>query len=74
MSAVVVVEMQVGSEPSIAFCRVRANVESLAILSIGGAIFPADGATVDALFQTADERPYAAKRSWYPPRSPDPPT
>jgi GGDEF domain-containing protein len=43
--------------------RIRANVESLAILtiSIGGAIFPADGADVAALFQTADERLDAAK-------------
>jgi diguanylate cyclase (GGDEF)-like protein len=44
--------------------RIRANVESLQILtiSIGGAIFPVDGANVAALFQTADERLYAAKR------------
>lgn len=44
--------------------RIRATVESLQILtiSIGGAIFPADGATVAALFEKADERLYEAKR------------
>ena len=50
--------------------RVRTNVESLPpardaapiTISIGGAIFPNDGATVAALFQTADERLCAAKR------------
>jgi diguanylate cyclase (GGDEF)-like protein len=44
--------------------RIRANVESLQILtiSIGGAIFPVDGGNVAALFQAADERLYAAKR------------
>ena len=48
--------------------RVRANVESLppardaAPITISGAIFPNDGATVAAFFQSADERLYAAKR------------
>ena len=50
--------------------RVRALVESLpapadgakVTISIGGAIYPDDGTTVDALFQVADERLYQAKR------------
>ncbi len=60
--AVIVPEIDVAALAAIAE-RIRANVESLQILtiSIGGAIFPADGKTVDALFQTADERLYAAK-------------
>jgi len=49
--------------------RVRATIESLPpapdaaaiTVSIGGAIFPEDGATVAALFQTADARLYTAK-------------
>ena len=50
--------------------RIRANVESLAApgdgaqvtISIGAAIHPADGASAEALFHTADERLYEAKR------------
>lgn len=49
--------------------RVRANVERLAApkdgapvtVSIGGALFPLDGADRETLFRTADERLYAAK-------------
>jgi len=61
--AVIVPEIDAPALAAIAE-RIRANVESLQILtiSIGGAIFPADGRTVDALFQTADERLYTAKR------------
>ena len=61
--AVIVPEIDAAALTAIAE-RIRAAVESLAILtiSIGGAIFPGDGATVDALFQTADERLYTAKR------------
>jgi len=50
--------------------RLRANVESLPAppdgatltVSIGAAIFPDDGADREALFRTADERLYEAKR------------
>ncbi len=50
--------------------RVRATVESLPALSgggavtisVGGALYPTDGTTVDALFHLADERLYQAKR------------
>jgi diguanylate cyclase len=50
--------------------RIRAGVEALpappggseVTVSIGGAIYPADGADVEALFQAADERLYRAKR------------
>jgi diguanylate cyclase (GGDEF)-like protein len=50
--------------------RVRALVESLpapaggaaVTISIGGALYPEDGTTVDALFHVADERLYQAKR------------
>jgi diguanylate cyclase len=50
--------------------RVRALVESLPApvngstltISIGGALYPEDGTTVDALFHVADERLYQAKR------------
>jgi diguanylate cyclase (GGDEF)-like protein len=61
--AVIVPEVDAAALGAIAE-RIRANVESLQILtiSIGGAIFPADGANVAALFQTADERLYTAKR------------
>ena len=61
--AVIVPEIDAESLAAIAE-RIRAAVESLGILtiSIGGAIFPVDGANVDTLFQTADERLYAAKR------------
>jgi diguanylate cyclase (GGDEF)-like protein len=51
--------------------RMRAGIEALPAppdgatltVSIGAALFPADGATVDALFQVADERLYAAKKA-----------
>jgi diguanylate cyclase (GGDEF)-like protein len=50
--------------------RIRANIESLSApadvaqvtISIGAAIHPADGASAEALFQTADQRLYEAKR------------
>jgi diguanylate cyclase (GGDEF)-like protein len=50
--------------------RIRASVEALpapegggpVTISIGAAIYPADGATADALFHVADERLYRAKR------------
>jgi diguanylate cyclase (GGDEF)-like protein len=50
--------------------RIRALVESLpapaggseVTVSIGGALYPDDGTTVDALFHAADERLYQAKR------------
>ncbi|MGZ8711379.1 MAG: diguanylate cyclase [Thermoanaerobaculia bacterium] len=50
--------------------RIRSTVEALpapeggaqVTISIGAAIYPADGATADALFQVADERLYRAKR------------
>jgi len=50
--------------------RIRANVEALpapeggaqVTISIGAAIYPADGASADALFHVADERLYRAKR------------
>jgi diguanylate cyclase (GGDEF)-like protein len=49
--------------------RVRASVEAVpapsggaaVTVSVGGAIYPADGTTVDALFHAADERLYQAK-------------
>ncbi len=49
--------------------RVRASVEAIpappsgaaVTVSLGGAIYPADGTTVDALFHAADERLYQAK-------------
>ena len=67
--AVIVPEVDVEALTAIAE-RVRATVESLPpppggaaiTVSIGGAIFPADGASVAALFETADARLYAAKR------------
>lgn len=50
--------------------RIRANVESLpapergsqVTVSIGAAMHPADGVSAEALFHTADERLYEAKR------------
>jgi diguanylate cyclase (GGDEF)-like protein len=50
--------------------RVRASVEAMpapsdgeaVTISIGGAMFPADGKTVDEIFHAADERLYQAKR------------
>ena len=45
--------------------RVRAGVETATpvTVSIGAAIYPDDGANVDALFAAADERLYAAKKA-----------
>jgi diguanylate cyclase (GGDEF)-like protein len=45
--------------------RVRAGVETATpvTVSIGAAIYPDDGANVDALFAVADERLYAAKKA-----------
>jgi diguanylate cyclase (GGDEF)-like protein len=51
--------------------RVRASVEAIPApaggeavsISIGGALFPSDGKTVDELFHVADERLYEAKRA-----------
>jgi len=50
--------------------RIRATIEALpapaggstVTVSIGAAIYPVDGATAEALFQTADQRLYEAKR------------
>lgn len=44
--------------------RIRAGVEAMTpvTVSIGAAVYPDDGASVDALFAAADERLYAAKR------------
>ena len=51
--------------------RIRASIEALppapeaipVTVSIGAALYPADGADADALFQVADERLYQAKRA-----------
>jgi diguanylate cyclase (GGDEF)-like protein len=45
--------------------RIRAGVETATpvTVSIGAAIYPDDGANVDALFAAADERLYAAKKA-----------
>lgn len=51
--------------------RIRAGVEALPAppegskltVSVGAAVYPADGKNVEALFQAADERMYQAKRS-----------
>ena len=51
--------------------RVRAGIEAIPAppdgasitVSIGAALFPSDGANVDALFQVADERLYEAKKA-----------
>ena len=51
--------------------RIRAGVEALpapsdgaqVTISIGAALYPADGASVDTLFTVADERLYEAKRA-----------
>jgi diguanylate cyclase (GGDEF)-like protein len=45
--------------------RIRAGVEATTpvTVSIGAALYPDDAANVDALFATADERLYAAKRA-----------
>ena len=45
--------------------RIRAGVEAMTpvTVSIGAAVYPDDAANVDALFATADERLYTAKRT-----------
>jgi len=67
--AVIVPEVDAAALGAIAE-RIRANIEAMPAprdgatitVSIGGGLFPEDGATVDALFHTADERLYVAKR------------
>lgn len=67
--AVVLPQIDAGALARIAE-RVRALVESLpapldggpVTISIGGALYPDDGTTVEALFQMADDRLYQAKR------------
>lgn len=67
--AVVVPRIEIATLNMIAE-RIRAGVESepapadggVVTVSIGAAIFPSDGNTVEALFQVADERLYQAKR------------
>lgn len=67
--AVILPQIEAGALAAIAE-RVRALVESLPApangsqltISIGGALYPRDGTTVDALFHVADERLYQAKR------------
>ncbi len=66
--AVIVPQVDVASLGAIAE-RIRANVEHLpapndgaiVTVSIGGALYPHDGADRESLFRTADERLYAAK-------------
>ncbi len=66
--AVILPEIDAGSVAMIAE-RIRAAIESLpapaggakVTVSIGGAIYPVDGANPESLFKTADERLYAAK-------------
>lgn len=66
--AVILPQIDAASMAAIAE-RIRTQVESIPAMpgrlpvtvSIGGAIFPADGADVDALFHAADERLYQAK-------------
>jgi diguanylate cyclase (GGDEF)-like protein len=51
--------------------RIRTNVEALpkpphgstVTVSIGAALYPADGSAAETLFQAADERLYAAKHA-----------
>ena len=67
--AVVLPEVDVASLAAIAE-RIRANIEALppppdgaaVTVSIGAAMYPADGRDREALFHTADERLYEAKR------------
>lgn len=67
--AVIVPQIDVPSLTRIAE-RVRANVEALPApdngaaitISIGGAMYPIDGSSAEALFHSADERLYEAKR------------
>ena len=66
--AVIVPQVDASSLAAIAE-RIRANVERLpapkdgaaVTISIGGALYPHDGADRESLFRTADERLYAAK-------------
>jgi diguanylate cyclase (GGDEF)-like protein len=68
--AVIVPEVDVQSLTAIAE-RVRANIEALPAppngsaitVSIGAALYPADGDNAEALFHAADERLYAAKHA-----------
>jgi diguanylate cyclase (GGDEF)-like protein len=68
--AVILPEVDVPALTAIAE-RVRANIEALPAppngstitVSIGGALYPSDGANADALFHAADERLYAAKHA-----------
>lgn len=67
--AVIVPQIEMATLAAIAE-RIRAGVEALpappdgaqVTVSIGAAVYPADGKTVEALFQVADERLYQAKR------------
>jgi diguanylate cyclase (GGDEF)-like protein len=67
--AVILPQIEAGALGTIAE-RIRANVQSIpappgataVTVSIGGAIYPADGANFEALFHVADERLYQAKR------------
>lgn len=68
--AVIVPQIDVSSLTRIAE-RVRANVEALpappngavVTITVGGAMYPIDGASAEALFHSADERLYEAKRA-----------
>lgn len=68
--AVIVPQVDAASLGAIAE-RIRAGVEALpappdgaqVTVSIGGALFPEDGATPESLFETADQRLYAAKKA-----------
>jgi diguanylate cyclase (GGDEF)-like protein len=66
-----VIVPQVGMEALLTIAeRVREGIEAIPAppdgasitVSIGAALFPADGKTVDTLFVVADERLYAAKK------------
>ena len=67
--AVVVPQIEIATLAMIAE-RIRAGVEALpappegakVTVSVGAAVYPDDGRTVEALFQAADERLYQAKR------------
>jgi len=68
--AVIVPQVDVASLTVIAE-RIRANVEALpappdgstVTVSIGAALFPFDGTSAEALFETADQRLYEAKKN-----------
>ena len=67
--AVIVPQVDAGALTAIAE-RIRANIERIpapadgasVTVSIGGALYPADGNDRESLFRTADERLYEAKR------------